>query len=179
MALLSILLWVWLAGRRFGAGLPVDGIRSGRGRSRRTVLAVIGAPALVAAVAAGIALERRRSRVTGLPGSFACRARSQLGTAGGLPPRFPHYTQRAEWRDGGLVLHGGNRFLTKRNVLGVVGPVGGRAPTLTADEVKGIDDPVAFRLRVDTGEVIDLVCAEADAPRLLEPLVLTSMRAAR
>jgi hypothetical protein len=179
MGLLAVLVWMWATGRRprVEVRIPRRSATASRGRA----LAVVAVPSVALLIGTGVAaaLWRKRSRVTTIPGSFACRARSQLGATNGLPHRFPHYTQRAEWRDGGLVLHGGNRFLTRTKVLGVVEPVRGAAPQVSAGDTKDFDEPVAFRLRVDTGDVIDLVCAEADAPRLLEPLVLTSLRAAR
>ena len=64
-----------------------------------------------------------------------------------------------------LILHGGNPFLIQTMPHGVAGLVHGPdAAEGTIKHLKRIKDPVSLRYRTDSGDVIEVVCAQDDLP---------------
>jgi hypothetical protein len=133
------------------------------------LLAVLGIPPWLLAIFLFLLL-RGRSAVKKIPGSFACKARSISGDVGGLHDQFRRYSDRAHWVHDVLVVHGGNPFLTRTFPFGIADLAGQpEPPDETAKHLKRVEDPVSVRYRLDSGAVIELVCARSDAGRALGP----------
>ena len=101
-----------------------------------------------------------------IPQSFPCKARTASGGVSGLTGSFPRYKARGHWVHDVLILHGGNPFLLQTMPHGVAGLVHGPdAAEGTIKHLKRIKDPVSLRYRTDSGDVIEVVCAQDDLPR--------------
>jgi hypothetical protein len=130
------------------------------------ILAILGVPLWLIAIVL-YSLLRVRSSVRKAPGSIPCKIRIVEGHERWLKDKFPRYVQRAVWVHDVLVVYGGNPFLTRTFVLGVVGLA--MAPQPASTPVKRITDASTFRFRVDSGAVAELAATKTDVAALLGP----------
>ena len=127
------------------------------------VLVVLGVPLWLVLGALGAGLWSRRSfRKT--PGVFDMKARVIDGAA--PPPKWKRQTSCARWVHDVLIVHQGLAMVRNRAL-----PVASASPaTISSGEVRGLgDDPVAVRLRLDGGEVVEVAAAAADGDTLIGP----------
>jgi hypothetical protein len=138
------------------------------------ILAILGVPLWLIAIFLFVLL-RSRSKVNRIPQSFPCKARAASGGVSGLTDSFPRYKARGHWVHDVLILHGGNPFLIQTMPHGVAGLVHGPdAAERTIKHIKRIKDPVSLRYRTDSGDMIEVVCAQDDLPRARGPFSATA-----
>lgn len=131
------------------------------------VLTFLGIPLWLCMGALLVLLHGRR-QVKHLPGGFGCKPRVVSGQVSGLKPGFSRTSGVGHWVHKVLVLHGGNPFLTRTILCGIVAAEGGPSE-IDPGAVKRIDDPVAVRFRHDAGGTVEVVCARSDVKALLGP----------
>ena len=127
------------------------------------LLYVLGVPLWLVLGGVGAGLWSRRTfRKT--PGVFAMKARVIDGDA--PPPKWKRQASYARWVHDVLIVHQGLAMVRNRAL-----PVAGASPaTISSGEVRGLgDDPVAVRLRLDGGEVVEVAAAAADRHTLIGP----------
>jgi hypothetical protein len=128
--------------------------------------AVVAIVAVTVCVAAWLyrLLRQRSSNRTAAQGNI-CKVRIVEGREPGLHHRFPHYVQEATWDDGVLLVHGSVPLVTRTSALQVTGLA--TRPHPTWQSIRGMDDPTIFRLRLDSGAVVELATTGSHLPGLL------------
>jgi hypothetical protein len=131
------------------------------------LLALLGVPLWLLVGMFGAAVWARRGFVR-TPGAFKTKLRSVKGDIPGVPDTWPRPAAYARWVHDVLLVHQGVALV--RNVpLPVAGADGGVEP-IDAGEVKGLgDDPRLLTLRLDSGDVVQVAAAGADADLLEGP----------
>ena len=131
------------------------------------VLIVIGIPLRRTAVVL-ILLVRTRTKVRHIPGSVQCRARSMTEGIPDLGVASPRSLSTAHWVHDVLILHTGT-FLIRTLPIGVAALTARPSPPGPQTRTTPFAEPVTLRVRADAGAEIELVCAGAEADRLLGP----------
>lgn len=113
---------------------------------------------------------RARSKISRIPNTFACKARMVPASTDGLGVEFSQRNLTGHWVHDVLCLHGGSRFSDQGMSYGVVELVDG---PIAVDPrfVKSIEEPIAFRYRVDSGAILELLCSRYDEARVAGPFV--------
>ncbi len=127
------------------------------------LLTILGVPLWLVLGGVGAGLWSRRS-FRKSPGVFAVKARVVDSAA--PPPKWKRKASYARWVHDVLIVHQGLGLVRNRAL-----PVASASPaTISSDEVGGLgDDPVAVRLRLDGGEVVEVAAATADGDTLMGP----------
>jgi hypothetical protein len=179
-----MLVWLWLTKRAPDVDVRrlLDATGTAVVRGERAVMrsraARVGLVAALIVVAGYLLLTiRSRSKARAIPGAFPCRARLLGAERSGVVAEFPRRNLTGHWVHDVLVLHPSHALAAADDSYGVVelldGPV-----AIERREFASFGDLVSMRYRLDSGDILELVCARQDEARAIGPFIgATSVRA--
>jgi hypothetical protein len=132
------------------------------------LLASVGLSIVLAAVLVMMS-RRRRRQVERCYGTFRCKVRVHAGAVAGLSPEWPRRAYRGRWVHDVLLVHRG--FFFARTTDLAVRSVDGEVKRVPSTKRIG-PLPVMMPLTLDSGEVVHVLAAGADATLLAGPFVV-------